>query len=256
MESYLVPPTYLHDVLWDNLLFVVFFLLGDSPASEFYIRRFGTLGQFHLHRWCEQDDGTRVLGYLYGQMFGSKLPNLYLYKCPNSLVPVILPAYTTYEDETDSFPKRRHIKFGHRESPKRKNTAFRTRRTFEIKNLLFTVNNDSMSASYDQLSCVACGRSRTRLPWLSVGDSVWLKDGVIYKYYITPKLGKGNRSEWYLWNYTERGKTDVVGERTDPVPLCASQMPHWLSSGRIFWLMFLLVFIRSSRSILRQYHQC
>ena len=131
---------------------------------NFICRRFGTLCQFHLHRWCEQDDGTRVLGYLYGQRFGSKLPNLYLYKCPNNLVPVILPAYSTYEDETDSVPKRRHTKFGHRESPKRKNTAFRTRRTFQIKNLLFTVNHDSMSVSNDQLSCVACGRSRTRLP--------------------------------------------------------------------------------------------
>jgi len=52
-----------------------------------------------------------------------------------------------------------------------------------------------------------------------------------------------------LWNYTERGKTDVLGEGTDTVPPCPSQMSHWLPSGR----MFLLVFIRSSRSILRQY---
>jgi len=28
-------------------------------------------------------------------------PNLYLYKYPSNLVPVVLPAYTTYEDGTD-----------------------------------------------------------------------------------------------------------------------------------------------------------
>ena len=131
---------------------------------NFICRRFGTLCQFHLHRWCEQEDVARVLGYLYGQRFGSKLPNLYLYKYPNNLVPVILPAYTAYEDGTDSIPKRRHIKFGQRESPKRKNTALRIQRMFEIKNLLFTVNCDSTPASNDQQSCVASGRSRTRLP--------------------------------------------------------------------------------------------
>jgi len=116
---------------------------------NFMCRRFGTLCHFHLHRWCEQEDGTRVLGYLYRPRFGSKLPNLYLYKCPNNLVPVILPAYTAYEDGTDSVPKRWHIKFESRESPKRKNTAFRTRRMFEIKNLLFTVNHHRTSASND-----------------------------------------------------------------------------------------------------------
>ena len=131
---------------------------------NFICRRFGTLCQFHLHRWCEQEDVARVLGYLSGQRFGSKLPNLYLYNSPNNFVPGILPAYTTYEDGADSVPKRRHIKFGHRESPKRKNTAFRIQRMFEIKNLLFTVNHDSTSASNDQQSCVASGRSRTRLP--------------------------------------------------------------------------------------------
>ena len=128
---------------------------------NFMYRRFGTFCQFHLHRWCEQIDVTRVLGYLYGQRFGSKLPNLYRYKCPNNLVPVILPAYAIYEDGT--VPKRRHIKFGGRESPKRKNIAFRTRRMVEIKNLLFTVNHHRTSASNDPQSCAACGRSRTRL---------------------------------------------------------------------------------------------
>jgi hypothetical protein len=41
-------------------------------------------------------------------------PSFLPYKYPNNLIPVILPAYTTYEDGTDSVPKRRHIKFRHR----------------------------------------------------------------------------------------------------------------------------------------------
>jgi hypothetical protein len=57
--------------------FVVCFLLGNSPASEFYMPTFrNTL--FHLHR-----------------QVGMKNPSY-------------LPAY---EDGTDSVPKRRHIKF-------------------------------------------------------------------------------------------------------------------------------------------------
>jgi hypothetical protein len=54
-------------------------------------------------------------------------PNLYLYEYPSNLAPVNLLAYTTYEDGTVC-SKRRYLK-----SPKRKNTAFRTRREFEIK---------------------------------------------------------------------------------------------------------------------------
>jgi len=33
-----------------RVLYVVCFLLGNSPASEFICRRFGTLCLFHLHR--------------------------------------------------------------------------------------------------------------------------------------------------------------------------------------------------------------
>jgi len=38
-------------------------------------------------------------------------PNFYLYKYPSNLVPVILFVYMTYEDGTDSVPKRWQIKF-------------------------------------------------------------------------------------------------------------------------------------------------
>jgi hypothetical protein len=54
-------------------------------------------------------------------------PNLYLYENPSNLAPVNLLAYTTYEDGTEC-SNHRYVK-----SPKRKNTAFRTRREFEIK---------------------------------------------------------------------------------------------------------------------------
>jgi len=64
---------------------VVFFLLGDSPASEF----------------CADVSEHSVPS--------SFEPNLYLYIYPISLVPVILLVHTTYEDGTDSVPKRRHI---------------------------------------------------------------------------------------------------------------------------------------------------
>ena len=38
-----------------HVLNVVFFLLGDSPASEFYVPTFrNTL--FHLLKWCKQDE--------------------------------------------------------------------------------------------------------------------------------------------------------------------------------------------------------
>ena len=33
---------------------VVFYLSGDSPASEFYVQTFRN-ALLHLHRWCEQD---------------------------------------------------------------------------------------------------------------------------------------------------------------------------------------------------------
>jgi len=38
-----------------HIVNVLFFLLGDSPASEFYVPTFrSTL--FHLHRLCEQEE--------------------------------------------------------------------------------------------------------------------------------------------------------------------------------------------------------
>ena len=38
-----------------HVLSVLFFLLGDSVASEFYVLTFqNTL--FHLHRWCNQEE--------------------------------------------------------------------------------------------------------------------------------------------------------------------------------------------------------
>ena len=38
-------------------------------------------------------------------------PNLFLYKYPNNLIPIILRSYKAYEAGIDSVPKRRHIKF-------------------------------------------------------------------------------------------------------------------------------------------------
>jgi hypothetical protein len=60
---------------------VVFFLLGDSPASEFYVPTFRTLCLFHLHRSCEQ-----------GELF----------------------LFTRIMKMEQSVPKRRHIQFRHR----------------------------------------------------------------------------------------------------------------------------------------------
>jgi hypothetical protein len=37
------------------VLNVVFFLLGDSPASEYYVPIFWNI-VFHLHRSCEQEE--------------------------------------------------------------------------------------------------------------------------------------------------------------------------------------------------------
>jgi len=58
-------------------LFNLFLLLGDSPGSEFY----GS-GNFH--------------------------PKLYLYIYLSNLVPLILLAYTTYEDGTECFETSAH----------------------------------------------------------------------------------------------------------------------------------------------------
>ena len=62
----------------------VFLLLGDSPASEFYMPTFRTLCLFHLHRRCKQD-------------------GIFL------LTPLL--SDTTYEDGTHSVSKRRHMQF-------------------------------------------------------------------------------------------------------------------------------------------------
>jgi len=40
-----------------DVLDVVFFLVGDSPVSEFYVPTFwNTFCQFHLHRSYEQEE--------------------------------------------------------------------------------------------------------------------------------------------------------------------------------------------------------
>jgi hypothetical protein len=57
------------------------------------------------------------------------------YKYPKNLIPVILPAYTAYEDRTDSVFRNVGIQNSDAgELPKRNNTTFRRRRNFEIKN--------------------------------------------------------------------------------------------------------------------------
>jgi len=55
-------------------------------------------------------------------------PNVFPYKYPNNLIPFILPAYTAYEGGTDRVFRNVGIwnSFA-RESPKTKNTAFRTK---------------------------------------------------------------------------------------------------------------------------------
>jgi hypothetical protein len=35
------------------------------------------------------------------------------------------------------------------------------------------------------------------------------------------------------WNDTERGKSEVLGEKTVPVPFCPTKIPHGLTSDRI-----------------------
>ena len=78
--------------------FVVFFILGDPPESEFYVPTFRN-NLFHFKKWCKQE-GT----------------------------------YTTYEDGTDrvflNVDTQNSDTGG---SPKTKNKTFRKRRKFEIK---------------------------------------------------------------------------------------------------------------------------
>ena len=45
------------------ILNVVCFLLGNSPASEFYMRRFGTHCLFHLYRWIGMKDSSYLSAY-------------------------------------------------------------------------------------------------------------------------------------------------------------------------------------------------
>ena len=62
-------------------------------------------------------------------------PNFFPYKYPNILKPSHSSHLPTYEDGTDSAPKRRYIKFRHRGGlPRRRHTTFRTGQKFEIKN--------------------------------------------------------------------------------------------------------------------------
>ena len=76
-------------------LVIVFFLLGDSPASEFYMPKSRNI-MFHLHRRS---------------------------KC-----------YTAYEDGRDRVYRNVVIQNSDAgESPKRKHATFSTRRKFEIK---------------------------------------------------------------------------------------------------------------------------
>ena len=114
-----------HSFLISNsrrVLNVVCFLLGESPASEFYMLTFrNTL--FHLHRQvgtCRMNSAGEKFGVLYGkrpsprQTFSRKIPQT----CPQpSSFYTHLPAY---EDGTDSVPKRRHINFRRRGTTQKK----------------------------------------------------------------------------------------------------------------------------------------
>jgi hypothetical protein len=83
------------------VLNVVFLLLGDYPASEFYMLTFRNI-LFHLHRWCKLYTTYDSLIYkFYMPTFRNILFHLHR-SCK---------FYTTYEDRTDNISKRRHIKF-------------------------------------------------------------------------------------------------------------------------------------------------
>jgi hypothetical protein len=68
---------------------------------------------------------------------------------PSNLVPIILLVHTTYEDGTECSETSAHKIQTAENHLKEKNTTFRTRRRFEIKN-----NNDNISAIRDQNSQV------------------------------------------------------------------------------------------------------
>jgi hypothetical protein len=72
--------------------------------------------------------------------------NLYLYRYPSNLVPVILPAYTTYDDGTEcSETSAQNIQTSG--SPKRNNVTFRTRHRFEIKNVFLALRSLTNSST-------------------------------------------------------------------------------------------------------------
>ena len=74
------------------VLKVVCFLLGNSPAYEFYMPTFrNTL--FHLHRRIGmKNDGLRMLEYLYGKRFGSS-QTFSRINAPTFSTPVVLHTY-------------------------------------------------------------------------------------------------------------------------------------------------------------------
>jgi len=79
-----------------HILNVVFFLLGDSRESEFYVPTFrNTL--FHLHRWCKQDSLLK--------------PPM---KCSETSAQKFPCLHHLWWWNRHSVPKRRHIKFRRR----------------------------------------------------------------------------------------------------------------------------------------------
>jgi len=84
-------------VTWISFLFVVCFLLGNSPVFEFYVPKFrNTICSISIGRWV-------------------------------FFIPTCLWRW-------NSVPKHWHIKFRRGELPSRKRTTFRTWQKFEIKN--------------------------------------------------------------------------------------------------------------------------
>ena len=98
-----------NSITWNIIHKVVCFLLGNSPASQFYMPTFwSTL--FHLHRrvgveWLVWEK----LGYLYGKRFGSSP-----YKYPNFSQTSHSTPTCLWRWNRQIFPKRRHIKFRRR----------------------------------------------------------------------------------------------------------------------------------------------
>jgi hypothetical protein len=101
-----------------RVLNVVCFLLGNSPASEFYMPTFrNTL--FHLHRQVgvKNELGLRNVGVLYGKKFWleNSLSQTFSLIIPQHFSNLVHSSHLPpYEDGIDNVPKRRHIKFRHR----------------------------------------------------------------------------------------------------------------------------------------------